>query len=230
MTARHVAIILDGNRRWARKRGMKPWQGHDVGLEKLRKITKAAYDFGIIELTLYVFSAQNINRSSLEVNKLFSLLGRSCSEMLEDETIKEKEVRVRFIGNRDIFPKELQSLMHQVEQKTKNYDKCFLNFAAGYGGREEITEAVKKITREVKQGLIDPSSLNQQTITDHLWLQTDPDIVIRTGGEIRTSNFFPWQTIYSEWFFVKKLWPDFTPADLKKVLNGFNKRKRNFGK
>ena len=226
----HIAIIVDGNRRWARKQGLKPWNGHDAGLKKLQKIIKKAFDLGVKELTFYVFSAQNINRAKTEVNRLFFLLKKSCRDLLEDKELNKRNVRIRFIGNRKMFPRELQSLMNQVEKKTKNYDKYFLNFATGYGGREELTDSVRQIAAEVKQGKLNPSSISQKTIAQHLWLQSEPDIVIRTGGEMRTSNYLPWQSIYSEWFFLKKMWPDFTAADLKRILSDFNKRNRRFGK
>ncbi|TAL54987.1 MAG: di-trans,poly-cis-decaprenylcistransferase [Nanoarchaeota archaeon] len=226
----HVAIILDGNRRWAKKKGLHPWVGHDAGLRTLRKIIKSAYNLGIKELTVYVFSAQNMDRSPAEIKKLFSLMKSNCDEMLKDKTIKEKKVRVRFIGNKKIFPKDLQEAMDKVEKATEKHNDYFLNFAAGYGGREELTEAVKKIAEQVKQGKINPNDISQEMVTENLWLKSEPDIVIRTGGEMRTSNYLPWQAIYSEWFFLKKMWPDFTENDLKDVLNAFKDRERRFGK
>lgn len=226
----HVAIILDGNRRWAKKKGLHPWAGHNAGLRTLRKIIKSAYDLGIKELTVYVFSAQNMDRSPAEVKKLFSLMKSNCDEMLKDKTIKEKKVRVRFIGNKKIFPKDLQEAMDKVEKATEKHNEYFLNIAAGYGGREELTEAVKKIAEKVKEGKINPNDITQGMVTENLWLESEPDIVIRTAGEMRTSNYLPWQAIYSEWFFLKKMWPDFNEGDLKRILAEFSKRNRRFGK
>src|SRR3989344_8223070 len=220
----HVAIILDGNRRNAKARRLSPWQGHLAGLHNLRKIMKEAHKFDINELTLYVLSIQNFQRSKIEVEKLLGLLKKTSQDLLNDKTLERDQVRIKFIGFKELFPEDNRKLMVELEEKTKEHLKFTINLCAGYGGREEILDAVKKIVSKK----IPASEINEKTISDNLWLSSEPDIVIRPGGEIRTSNYLPWQSIYSEWFFIKKMWPEFTSNDLKKITKEFLKRKRRF--
>ncbi len=229
-TARHVAIILDGNRRFARAKGLEGPKGHQLGLLALRKIIRGAFTLGVRELTLYVFSAQNFNRSATEVGALFALMRKSAQDMLSDDSIARNKIRIRCVGNQEKFPADLRSLMRKLEEQTKTHDGPTINLCIGYGGREEILDAVRRMCREVKQGLLEPSSITEQTVQEHLWLSSEPDIVIRTGGEVRTSNYLPWQSVYSEWFFEKKLWPEFTLSDLRRILKEYSQRKRRFGK
>ena len=221
---KHIAIILDGNRRYARKLGMQPWKGHEFGLRKLEELFKWCIEFGIKELTLYTFSTENFRRAKNEINYLFGLFWKEFSKMKENKGIFKYKIKVNVIGRMHMFPKKMQKAMKDAMQKTKNNKELIVNFALAYGGRQEIVDAVNRVLKSKKITKIDENS-----ITQNLYLKNEPDIVIRPGGEIRTSNFLTWQSVYSEWFFIDKLWPEFTKNDLKKVIEEFNQRERRFG-
>lgn len=227
---KHIGVILDGNRRWARARGKKPWQGHKAGAKKLEQFLKWCDDLGVKELTLYVLSAQNMNRTAKEKEFLFKIFKEYFTKYKDDEHIKKEQVKINFIGMVEKLPRDLKTIIKQVKDKTRNYSRKVLNFCMVYGGREEITNAVKKIALKVKKGIIDPAAITMETVQKHLWLQSEPDLIIRTGNVVRTSNFLPWQFWYSEWFFLKKMWPDITKKDLENVLKQFAKRERRFGR
>jgi undecaprenyl diphosphate synthase len=227
MSVKHVAVILDGNRRYARKHGLPLYKGHEKGAENVKNLIGWAKELGVEELTLYSFSMQNFKRAKEEVSYLFKLAERFFRRILD--AIKKgtdkllQYVRFNFVGRLYLFPKQIQTLARALIEKTKNHTGVKVNFALGYGGREEIVDAVKKI---VKKGV---KKIDEKTISENLYLQSEPDLVIRTGGEQRTSNFLPWQATYSEWFFVKKTWPEFTKNDLKRIISEFNVRERRFG-
>ena len=221
---RHIAIILDGNRRYARKLGLNPWKGHEFGLRKLEELFKWCIELGIKELTLYTFSTENFRRAKNEINYLFGLFWKEFSKMKENKGIFKYKIKVNVIGRMHMFPKKMQKAMKDAMQKTKNNKELIVNFALAYGGRQEIVDAVNRVLKSKKITKIDENS-----ITQNLYLKNEPDIVIRPGGEIRTSNFLTWQSVYSEWFFIDKLWPEFTKNDLKKVIEEFNQRERRFG-
>lgn len=224
---RHLALILDGNRRFAKKHAMQPMKGHEKGKEKVRLMLTWCKELGFTEVTVYAFSIQNFKRSEEEVNVLMKLFMEACEELLVDK--EKKEVSVHFIGRRSLLSETIQEKMLQVEEETKNNGPYTFNICLAYGGREEITDAVKDIARQVKNGSLLPENITEETITSHLQLQSEPDMIIRTSGEQRTSNFLPWQSSYSEWFFINKLWPEFEKEDLEKCLADFNKRDRRFG-
>lgn len=226
----HIGVILDGNRRWAKAHGKKSWQGHKAGADRLRKFLKWCDDLGVKEVTLYVLSSQNMERTKKEKEYLFRLFGKYFKQFGNDKRIHKEQVRINFIGMIEKLPKDLQKILKELKEKTRHYSKKFLNFCMVYGGREEITQAVKKIALKVKKGIIDPATITMQTIQSQLWLQSEPDLVIRTGNVVRTSNFLPWQTWYSEWFFLKKMWPEITKQDLERILKEFYKRERRFGR
>ncbi len=225
----HIAVIVDGNRRFAKKHNLSQSKGHEVGFENLQRIIKSSKELDIAEFTAYALSVQNLERTPKELEALFLIFERAMRKILDEEKNHEK-TRVRFIGNRTLLPKKLQELMDEIETKTKANQAFTLNIALAYGGREEITSAVRQIAKEVKSGKIEPDKITQKTIAEHLWLQSEPDLIIRTGGDIRTSNYLPWQSVYSEWFFIDKLWPEFTSQDLKAILEEFSIRQRRFGK
>ena len=227
---KHLAVILDGNRRYAKRLGIKPWEGHKVGFDKLNDFFNWCYDLGITELTLYALSMQNLERDKVELEFLYGIFERACDEVLKSEDVKNREVKVSFLGNRHLLPKSLQKKMLEVEAETSHYKKLKLNIAMAYGGREEIVEAVKKIAIKVMEGELDPGKIDIKLLNDNLWLTTEPDLVIRPGGEMRMSNFFPWQTIYSEWFFIDKLWPEFEKEDLERIIAEYVKREKRRGK
>ena len=224
----HIAIILDGNRRYARKLGLQPWKGHEFGLKKLEDLFKWCQEIGIKELTLYTFSTENFRRSKNEVDYLFSLFRKEVEKISEGRGIFKGKVRFNFVGRLSMFSKEMQKSMMKVMEKTKKHDSLTVNFAMAYGGRQEIVDAFKRMLKNSKK--LKPSQINENLIAKNLYLQSEPDLVIRPGGEIRTSNFLVWQSVYSEWVFIDKLWPEFTKEDLLKCIGEFGKRERRFGK
>lgn len=220
---RHVAIILDGNRRYAKKLGLQPWKGHEYGLRKLEGLFKWCIELGVKELTLYCFSAENFKRAKKEVDYLFELFWKEFSRINKGEGLFKGKVKVNVIGRIGMFSKKMRNAMLEAVKKTKNNKSIVVNFALAYGGRQEITDAVKKMIKS------NVRSIDDSTIADYLYLKNEPDIVIRPGGEVRTSNFLTWQSVYSEWFFLKKLWPEFTKGDLIKCIEEFKRRERRFG-
>jgi undecaprenyl diphosphate synthase len=223
---KHVAIILDGNRRYAKKLMLEPWKGHDFGADKVERLLEWCEEFNIKELTLYTFSMQNFNRPKEEVNYLFNLVKQTAQKFMDDPRIMEKGVRIRMIGRLDLFPEDVLDVVQKIMNKTKDNSNYILNSAFGYGGREEIVDAVKKIVAERPI----EEEITEEYFANHLYINSEPDLVIRTGGAMRTSNFLPWQTIYSEWFFLDKTWPEMEREDFKAVLDEFQARERRFGK
>ncbi len=226
----HIAIIMDGNRRFAQKQGLDKIKGHDSGAKKLSEVIEWCLEYKIKELTLYTFSMQNFSREKREVDTLFSLFRKHFERLKDDEKISKNKIRIKVIGRTHLFPEDLQKSIRDIEEKTKDNDNFMLNFAMAYGGREEIVDAVKRIAEEVKFGSINIESVDEKSFAEKLYLNSDPDIVIRTGGDKRTSNFLPWQTVYSEWFFTESLWPEFSKEEFMQMLNEFNSRERRFGK
>lgn len=223
---RHIAIIMDGNRRWAKKKGLPPMEGHRQGYEQFKKISQHCNKLGVKILTVYAFSSENWKRSKTEVFYLMNLLKKGLQEQ-KDFFIKNK-VRLNVIGQIEKLPPSLKKLVLKIMKETKDNKERILNLAISYGGREEIIEAVKKIIKEK----INPSKINEKIFSQHLYTagQPDPDIIIRTSGEQRLSGFLPWQSVYTELYFSPKLWPDFTGEDLEEVIKEFQNRQRRFGK
>lgn len=223
---KHVAIILDGNRRYAKSRNLPVYKGHYAGAQRVENLMKWASELGVKELTLYSFSMQNFKRPKEQVSdlmKLFEIFFKKVLKVLKEGKDRLiKMIRFNFIGRVHLFPAHIKKLMKDLISKTKKNNGLKVNFAFGYGGREEIVDAVKKI---IKKGV----KVNEKTISENLYLNSEPEIVIRTGGEQRTSNFLPWQSTYSEWFFMKKMWPAFNRNDLKRIINQYNIRERRFG-
>jgi tritrans,polycis-undecaprenyl-diphosphate synthase [geranylgeranyl-diphosphate specific] len=221
--SKHIAIILDGNRRFAEKKGIPKLSGHYYGAKKVEDLLEWIKEFEIKELTLYVLSTENLNRSKEELNALFKLFKEFFTKFKDDPRIKKDSVKINFIGDLSLAPLDLKKLFLEIQEKTKNYDRRILNFCIGYGGRAEIVSCFNKLKNN-------KDDITEEDITKNLWLTSEPDIIIRTGDSMRTSNFLPWQSVYSEWFFLKKMWPEFEKEDLKNIIEEFNKRKRNFGK
>lgn len=226
----HIGIIMDGNRRYARSKGMDPWKGHEEGEKKFEELLKWCEEFNLKELTLYTFSVQNFKRPKKEFDFLMNLLKNGAKKIIDDEKFNDKGVKIMFLGRLYLFDDELQKLMNQVMNKTKDNKLHMLNFAMGYGGREEITDAVKKIAENVKNNELKPEEITEETINKNLYLKSEPELIIRTSGEKRTSNFLPWQSVYSEWCFVDKYWPEFTKEDFIACLEDYSKRERRIGK
>lgn len=227
---RHVAIIMDGNGRWAKKRNLPKIMGHREGVETLKKITKASIKMGIKYLTVYAFSSENWQRPREEVRGIFGLLDRFLDT--EINLFNKNKVRLNIIGDRDKIEPRLRKKIEQAERDTLKNDKLVLNIALSYGGRQEILEAVRNLSQDVKKGNIKPSEIDERVFSDYLYTRDcpDPDLLIRTSGEMRVSNFLLWQISYSEIYVTEKLWPEFQERDLEKAVSEYAKRERRFGK
>jgi len=225
----HLAIIMDGNGRWAKKRGLPRIEGHRVGMEKIRNITDWCEERGIGVLTLYAFSKQNWNRPRQEVNFLM----RRFEDYLdrEAENLVKRNVRFKVIGRVEELPYSLRDKIKEVEQMTDKNRKFFLNLAINYGGQEEIVDAAKSICTLAKKGKISPQAIDIELFKRYLYTSDlpYPDLVIRTGGEMRVSNFLLWQIAYAELWITPIFWPDFTEEDLDRALQDFSRRERRFG-
>lgn len=220
---KHLAVIIDGNRRYAVKKGLPKYKGHEFGARNVDNLINWCKELGIKELTLYTLSTENLKRDKTELKILFKLFKKWFKKIKEDRRIHEDKVKIRFIGNLNLIPKNIQKLAKRLENDTKNYSNYTVNFCFAYGGRLELIEAINKLKK--KKGKI-----TEQDVSGALWLKSEPDLIIRTGSRIRTSNFLPWQSVYSEWLFLDKLWPEFTKQDLIKALKHFAEIQRNFGK
>ncbi len=227
--AEHVAIIMDGNGRWATNRGWPRLVGHRKGAERVKEIVHCAPDLGIRWLTIYAFSTENWKRSTEEVLGLMSIFSRYIQR--EADRLAAEGVRMRFIGDRSRLDPKLQRLMANIETRTAALSCLNLTVAINYGGRDEITRTVRAMAAEVAAGRLDPAAINDALIASRLDTHDlpDPDLVIRTSGETRTSNFLPWQAAYAEYEFTETLWPDFTPAELASIVARFGNRERRFG-
>ncbi len=221
----HVAIIMDGNRRWATEKGLPRVAGHKEGISAVRRTVRAAIDSGVRYLTLYSFSTENWKRPPDEVKFLFTLMEDSLTE--EMKSLHAENIRVRFIGRIKQLPEKLQQIITSTEKLTEKNTRLNLTFALNYGGRQEILDAIEKIIHQKFK--ID--RLNEEKFRDFLYYPELPDVdmVIRTAGEQRLSNFLIWQSIYAEFYFIHTLWPDFSEKDFKMALEEFSKRKRRFG-
>lgn len=227
--ADHVAFIMDGNGRWATSRGLERLKGHVKGVDRVRDVIRAAPDFGVEFLTVFAFSTENWKRSEREVTGLMNLFKRYIRG--EAATLDEDNVRVRFIGDRTPLDEKLKSLMGELEKLTANNTGLKLTIALNYGGRDELTRAVARIAKAANMGMIKPDDVSEQLIGNFLDTADlpDPDLVIRTSGEYRTSNFLPWQACYSEYYFTDTAWPDFTVTEMVKILTQYRARDRRFG-
>jgi undecaprenyl diphosphate synthase len=226
---RHVAIIMDGNGRWATQRGRPRLFGHQAGARRVREIVEACPDLGVDYLTVFAFSTENWKRTQSEVAGLMSLFRRYITR--EGKSLKANDVCVRFIGDRVRLDKKLVSMMDELEALTENCQTVNLTIAINYGGRDEVARATKRLARDVADGKLDPDAVDEETLPKYLdtCVLPDPDLVIRTSGEARISNFLLWQSAYSEYEFIDTLWPDFTAEEFRSVVGGFGTRERRFG-
>ena len=226
---RHVAIIMDGNGRWATQRGRPRLFGHHAGAKRVREIVRACPDIGVKYLTIFAFSTENWKRTQSEVAGLMSLFRRYISR--EAKALLAEGVRVRFIGDRIKLDDKLVRLMDELELLTADNDKVHLTIALNYGGRDEVARATKRLAREVKAGLVDPEEVDGETLARFLDTRflPDPDLVIRTSGEARISNFLLWQSAYAEYEFIDTLWPDFNKKIFADIVANYAKRERRFG-
>jgi tritrans,polycis-undecaprenyl-diphosphate synthase [geranylgeranyl-diphosphate specific] len=230
----HVAIILDGNRRWASKKAMIPWVGHRHGANKVDELMDWCIDLDVKFITLYAFSIENFRRPPKEVEAIMKLIEEKLLSILENERIHENKVKVKAIGRIDILPNSIQEVIRRVEESTKTYTDRLLNVALAYGGRAEIVDATKKIAKKAVKGELNPEKINEQLFEKYLYTahmpRQDADLIIRTSGEERLSGFLSWQSAYSELCFVDVNWPDFRHIDLLRAVRTYQRRKRRFGK
>jgi undecaprenyl diphosphate synthase len=227
---RHIAIIMDGNGRWAKQKGMLRAFGHENGTKSVRETVEACAKLGIENLTLYAFSTENWNRPKLEVDTLMKLLVSSLKKELP--TLKENNIRLNTIGNTNMLPENAQRELADVIQQTKQNTRMVLTLALSYGSREEIISAIRHISEKVKNNQLQTTDINEQVLAQHLYTHNLPDVdlVIRTSGEQRISNFLLWQIAYAEFYFTEVLWPDFREKDLNEAIISYQNRERRFGK
>ncbi|HEY8240146.1 MAG TPA: isoprenyl transferase [Kiritimatiellia bacterium] len=225
----HVAIIMDGNGRWAQARGLPRLKGHEKGAESVRAVLRACRDLGVKYLTLYAFSSENWVRPRAEIEGLMALLRRFLRK--EEDELHKNGVRLRAIGRIDELPVPVRRELARVIEATKHHKTATLTLALSYGGRAELTDAVKKIAAEVRSGALDPKAINDSTIGSYLYAPDipDPDMMIRTSGEMRISNFLLWQLSYAEIYVTDVPWPDFREDQFKQAIEAYQKRHRRFG-
>lgn len=225
----HIAIIMDGNRRWAKNNNLEISLGHKKGAENLENITKYCNEIGIKYLTVYAFSTENWKRSKEEVGALMKLLQTYIENFLKRS--ETSNVKINIIGDKSKLSLPIKKGIEAIENKTKNNTGTVLNIAFNYGGRDEIVNAVKTIALKVKDNSIKIDDIDEELISNSLYTENipDPDLMIRTSGEQRTSNFLPWQSVYTEFYFTKKYWPEFTREDLDEAIEEYNRRNRKFG-
>jgi len=225
----HIAIIMDGNRRWAKEKGIDPKLGHKEGAKTIEKIVRYANKIGIKYITVYAFSTENWKRTVDEVGALMLLL----QTYLDDFSKKAdtENIKIKVLGDISALSDGMQKSINNAMERTKNNTGTTFAIAFNYGGRDEITKAVKQIAADVQNGKIAPEEITESTIENHLYTtgMPDPDLLIRTSNELRTSNFLPWQLVYSEFYFIPKYWPDFTEEDLDEAIEEYKKRHRKFG-
>jgi len=226
---RHVAIIMDGNGRWAQARGRPRLFGHHAGARRVREVVEACPALGIKYLTIFAFSTENWKRTQVEVAGLMSLFRRYITK--ETKALSDRGVRVRFIGDRVRLDKKLIALMDRLEKETETNDLVHLTIALNYGGRDEVARATKRMAQDVAEGRLSPETVDEETLPKYLdtCVLPDPDLVIRTSGEARISNFLLWQSAYAEYEFIDTLWPDFTAEELARLCANFGTRNRRFG-
>ncbi|MBE6485384.1 MAG: di-trans,poly-cis-decaprenylcistransferase [Methanosphaera stadtmanae] len=230
---KHVAIIMDGNRRYSKLQGnMDAIEGHKRGVDTLENVLEWCIDLGINIVTVYAFSTENFKRSEKEVKDLMQLFVDSFLSISSNKKIHKNEVKLKAVGKLDLFPEEVRKAIKDAEKSTEKYDKRLINIAMGYDGRVEIVDAFKKIANKVKTGEIDPEDINENMINDNLYTAglEDPNLVIRTSGEERLSGFLLWQSSYSELYFTDSLWPELRKVDFLRAIRSYTKRQRRFGK
>ena len=225
---RHIAIIMDGNGRWAKNRGLPRTAGHAAGAEAFRKIANYCRTLGVEYLTVYAFSTENWKRSADEVSGIMRLLGNYLKEALRD--MEKNRVRFCFFGDLSRLSPNLQKLCEEAQNRSSDYD-VQVNFCLNYGGRDELVRAARQFAQDVADGKAQPEDLSEEMLSGYLYSKDvpDPELIIRPSGELRTSNFLLWQSAYSEYVFMNVLWPDFGPADLDEAIAQYNRRNRRFG-
>ena len=230
----HIGVITDGNRRWAKARDKEDWEGHWEGARTLENFLDWCIELGVKTVTIYSFSTENFNRDPRELEELFKVFSDNLEKLLNTPRIHNRGVRVKAIGRVKTLPGNIQELIKKVEDATADYDSFYLNIAIAYGGRAEIIDATRLIAHKVQDGAIKPDDIDENVLEAHLYTahlpNPDPDVIIRTSGESRLSNFLVWQSVYSELFLVDVYWPSFRKIDLMRAIRGYQMRQRRFGK
>lgn len=229
----HIALILDGNRRWASQKEMNPWLGHQKGADTVEQLLEWCLKVNSKYITLYAFSTENFARNSKEVDQIMNIAAERFLKLLTDDRVHKNKVHVKVLGRTNMLPPDLQKRIKDVEDATAAYNNHFLNFAFAYGGRAEIVDAARIIAEQVKAGQMEPQDIDESTIEKYLYTahmdKQEPDLIIRTSGEERLSGFLVWQSAYSELVFLDVYWPDFRFIDLLRAIRTFQRRKRRFG-
>lgn len=226
----HVGIILDGNRRFAKRLMLKPFKGHEWGYKKIKELFKWCKEYDIKETTLYTFSIENFDRPKQEFDYLMNLFTKAFKETKEDKDIHDNKIKINFIGRISMFPQEVQESMKELSEATKKYTDYIVNFAMAYGGRAEIIDATKKISEQVKEGKLKIEDINEEVFKKNIYLESEPDLIIRTS-ESRLSGFLLWQGSYAELIFLPDvLWPEFSKEHFEQCLQEYSNRDRKFGK
>ncbi len=227
----HVAIIMDGNRRYAKDFGLLVSEGHDKGRQKLEDVLEWCMEIGVKMLTVYAFSTENVGRSSDEVDTLMRMFVENFRRLGDDARVHKHRIKVRVLGQRELLPKDLQEAIQYAEERTRGYDSYFFNLAVGYGGREEIVQGIKKLAEAVKDGELKVEDIDERTFSKFLYTKDmpDPDLILRTSGEERISNFLLWQLAYSELYFSDIYWPGFRKIDFLRAVRSYQMRMRRFG-
>ncbi|WP_366523016.1 polyprenyl diphosphate synthase [Nitrosopumilus sp.] len=230
----HVALILDGNRRWAKRHLSMPKSGHWKGADAVENLLDWCEEFDIKIVTLYALSAENLNRDDEELKYLYELIRLRLEKLLNDPRIHKSQMRVKGIGRIELLPESIKKVLKQLDDATNEYDNHFLNIALAYGGQNELVDAVKKIGEKIKEGSLDVKDINKQEIELNLYTshlpQSSPDMILRTSGEKRLSGFLMWQSAYSELVFMDIFWPEFRKIDLMRAIRTYQERKRRLGK
>ncbi len=223
---KHIAVVLDGNRRWAVKRGMRPWEGHKVGADKFEEFVDWCSAAGVKQISAYVLSTENLKRPRREVKEIMKIFMVKLREWLESDKLKKYQMRVNFFGNMSAFPSDMVDLMKALTKKTAGFTKMVINILVGYSGKFELMNAFNALMRNMKSGGV---RITEKSINDNLLVRTPVDLVIRTGGQSRLSNLLMWQSAYADIYTTKTLWPDFTKRDFNGAMRFFANADRKFG-
>lgn len=230
---KHIGIIMDGNRRFAKKLMLKPWKGHEWGANKVKDVLQWCRELDVKEVTLYAFSIENFNRPKEEFDYLMDLFAKEFQNLYTPENVAQLAkdgIRVNVLGRTWMFPQHVQEALHKVINATKNNNKLIVNFAMAYGGRAEIIDATKKVAEAVKNGTLSIDAINEDVFKKQLYTESEPDLIIRTSGEQRTSGFMLWQGSYAELYFIDSYFPDLTKEQLATAIQSYSERERRYGK